>query len=343
VVHDDQIQHRLAAVRISDRRNARLALAALAAAIALGAQLAAQAPPDFARQLQQQAVTDRAWQTAAAGAFRVQKIGYQSRADGLTIPAFVFEPLDAVEPKSRAALIWVHPDIRGHLYEYFIPYIKDAIARGYVVIAPEYRGSIGYGRELYDAIDYGGAEVDDVLTAIDYLKDRVPEADVSRLGVIGWSHGGMIALLAAAQEPGVFRAAAALVPVTNLFQRLAWKGEERQRRLIDPANRLGGPPAERHEIYKARSPVYQVDRIQIPLLVHVAANDADVNIEESMQLIDALRARKPGLAETKVYEQPKGGHLFDRQVEPGTLRAENTPEQRDSWSRVWTFLERHLN
>ena len=58
---------------------------------------------------------------------------------------------------SHPALVWVHEDIRGHLYEHYIPYIREATARGYVVIAPEYRGSIGYGQAFYDAIDYGGA------------------------------------------------------------------------------------------------------------------------------------------------------------------------------------------
>ena len=56
--------------------------------------------------------------------------------------------------EAQPALVWVHEDIRGHLYEHYIPYIRQAVARGYVVIAPEYRGSIGYGRDmLHDAID----------------------------------------------------------------------------------------------------------------------------------------------------------------------------------------------
>jgi dipeptidyl aminopeptidase/acylaminoacyl peptidase len=74
----------------------------------------------------------------------------------------------------------------------------------------------------------------------------------------------------------------------------------------------------------------------------VADNDDDVTIEESMQLVDALRARKPELADTKVYHAPKGGHLFDRQVDSRTWRPDNTADQLDSWSRVWAFLEKHL-
>ncbi len=210
-----------------------------------------------------------------------------------------------------------------------------------MVIAPEYRGSIGYGKAFYDAIDYGGAEVDDVVTATTVLGARFPQVDPSRIGIIGWSHGGMIALLAVGREPLAFKAAAAIVPVSNLFQRLAWKGD-RQRLAFDPNNRFGGPPAERQEVYKERSPLFQVDKLRIPLLVHMADNDADVNIEEGMQLIDALAARKPALAETKVYSSPLGGHLFDRLVDSRTWVPQNTPDQRDSWNRVWTFFERRL-
>jgi dipeptidyl aminopeptidase/acylaminoacyl peptidase len=134
-----------------------------------------------------------------------------------------------------------------------------------------------------------------------------------------------------------------MVPVTNLFQRLAWKGVERQHQAIDPQNRYGGLPHERQEIYKERSPLYSVDKLQIPLYVGVTRNDQDVNIEEDMQLVDALRARKPQLAETMVYDNPPGGHTFDRRVDPNTWLPENTREQRDSWNRVWTFLDWNLD
>ena len=105
---------------------------------------------------------------------RMEKISYRSRAGDLDIPAFVFQPLAlggaraASGPRLGArehprtsvrALHPLHP--RGH-------------GRGYVVIAPEYRGSIGYGKAFYDAIDYGGAEVDDVVTAVEVLRTQYP-------------------------------------------------------------------------------------------------------------------------------------------------------------------------
>jgi dipeptidyl aminopeptidase/acylaminoacyl peptidase len=299
--------------------------------------------PDFARMLQQQVETDATWREASEGFMRMEKITYRSKVGDLDIPAFVFQPLHQRGAKGHPAIVWVHENIRGHLYEHYIPYIREATSKGYVVIAPEYRGSIGYGKDFYDAIDYGGDEVDDVVTAVDVLKAKYPQVDPARIGIIGWSHGGMITLLSTFRNETLFKAAVAMVPVSNLFQRLAWKGVERQHQLIDPANRYGGLPAEKHDIYKDRSPVYNVEKLQIPLLVHVTKNDEDVNIEEDMQIVDALRSRKPFLAETKVYDNPRGGHTFDRRVDPKTWQPENTREQRDSWNRVWTFLDWNLD
>lgn len=172
----------------------------------------------------------------------------------------------------------------------------------------------------------------------------------------------MITLLSIERAPKTFKAAAALVPVTNLFQRLAWNGVEQRKQSIDPWNRTGGLPNEQKAEYKRRSPIYQIDKVEIPLLVHITKNDGDVVIEEAAQLVDALRARKPLSTETKIYENPVGGHLFDRMCPttlPGGARGAgaparpdpadlasylptNTPEQRDSWNRVWTFLDWNL-
>ena len=321
---------------------------ASAQAPAVGPPAAPQPPfagrqPDFDRMARDQAETDRAWREAAAGRMRVEKITYRSRAGDLDIPAWVFEPLTIRGPRQHPAIVWTHENIRGHLYEHYIPYIREATAKGYIVIAPEYRGSIGYGKAFYDAIDYGGKEVDDVATAVEVLKTKYPAVDPARIGIIGWSHGGMITLLAITRNPALFKAAVAMVPVTNLFQRLAWKGVERQHQLIDPANRYGGLPGERNEVYKDRSPLYQIDKLEIPLYVGVTRNDQDVNFEEDQQLVDALRARKPFLATTTIYDNPPGGHTFDRRVDPKTWEPENTREQRDSWNRVWTFLDWNLD
>ena len=148
--------------------------AALPVSPAPPAAAARQPPPQyFERMLQQQAQTDKTWRDAAAGYMQVDKITYRSQAGDMDIPYWVFQPLTIRGPKLHPALVWTHENIRGHLYEHYIPYIREATAKGYIVIAPEYRGSIGYGKAFYDAIDYGGREVDDVVTAVEMSEDEV--------------------------------------------------------------------------------------------------------------------------------------------------------------------------
>src|SRR6058998_412142 len=115
---------------------------------------------------------------------QMDKITYRSKVGDMDIPAFVFQPLKVRGAKGHPAIVWVHENIRGHLYEHYIPYVREAAAKGYIVIAPEYRGSIGYGKTFYEAIDYGGAEVDDVVTAAQVVAARYRSVDPTRVGII---------------------------------------------------------------------------------------------------------------------------------------------------------------
>ncbi|MCU0633597.1 MAG: S9 family peptidase, partial [Gemmatimonadaceae bacterium] len=210
----------------------------------------------------------------------------------------------------------------------------------------DYRGSTGYGEAHHRAIDYGGREVDDVASAVEHLR-TIDAVDPARIGIMGWSHGGLItALLMFRGERSPFVAGAAMVPVTNLLFRLSYKGPSYQRSFATQAG-LRGLPFENRAEYLRRSPYYHVDSLRRPLLVHVATNDTDVNFEEARPLIDALVARKPALAETKIYVDPTPGptsvgHTFARRVNRQTLLRDDSPEQVDSWNRVWAFFERTL-
>jgi len=262
--------------------------------------------------------------------------------DGKEIPAIYYKPLNASKDHPVPAMLWIHGGPGGQTTADFDNDIQFLVNHGYAVLAVNNRGSSGYGPDYWKQIDYGGLEIEDINAARAWMLQHHPAIDPKRVGIIGWSHGGLIALLAILRNPTLFRSAAAIVPVTNLFHRLARKGVEQQRRLIDPQNRFGGSPSERPDVYRYRSPLFSVDNLRIPLLVHVADNDEDVNFDEASQLVDALHARKPDLADVKVYANPPGGHLFDRRVSPTTHLPDNTPDQRDSWSRVWAFFDAHL-
>ena len=109
----------------------------------------------------------------------------------MEIPASLFQPLSRRGRRGHAAMVWVHGGVHGNWGETMLPFVKEAVERGYVIICPEYRGSTGYGADFYNAIDYGGKELDDVETAYDYLK-TLPYVDPDRVGILGWSHGRFI-------------------------------------------------------------------------------------------------------------------------------------------------------
>ena len=302
-------------------------------------------PADFAAQIARKARTDSIYRARSQGVMRFEKVSYASPVDGMTIPAYLFAPLQPRGARAHAAMVWIHGGVHGNWDENYLPFVVEAVRRGYVVVAPEYRGSTGYGEAHYNAIDYGAKEVDDVLGAHAYLA-TLPYVDTTRVGLMGWSHGGFITAHLLFRGATPFKGGAAMVPVTNLIFRLSYKGPGYQRSFATQEG-LRGLPFERREEYVRRSPYYHVDSLRTPMLVHVASNDTDVDFVEARPLVDALVARKPQLAETKIYWDPTPGpvsvgHTFNRRVSRTTLEREDSPEQIDSWNRVWAFFERTL-
>jgi dipeptidyl aminopeptidase/acylaminoacyl peptidase len=298
---------------------------------------------DFDAQLRSKARTDSIYRAHARGSYEFQKVRYRSRVDGMEIPAYLFQPLQRRGARGHAAMIWVHGGVHGSWDEGYLPFVKEAVQRGYVIVAPEYRGSTGYGPQHYFAIDYGGKEIDDVVSAHDYMVQSLPHVDPERVGMMGWSHGGFITAHSLFREQHPFKAGAAIVPVTNLLYRLSRKGPGYQRSFATQQG-IQGLPFEKPEEYIKRSPLFHVDKLRVPILVHVATNDTDVNFDEDVQLVYALRSQKPDLAETKVYVDPapwgnSGGHAFSRRVDRQTLQRVDSPEQIDSWNRTWVFFE----
>jgi dipeptidyl aminopeptidase/acylaminoacyl peptidase len=300
---------------------------------------------DYARQIQQKAQTDSIYRARSRGVMDFQKVSYKSSVDGMTIPAYLFQPLTKRGARGHAAMVWVHGGVHGDWGTTMFPFVREAVERGYVIIAPDYRGSTGYGEAHYRAIDYGGKEVDDVMSAVDFLK-TLSHVDQGRLGIMGWSHGGFITAHSIFRDQHPFKAGAAIVPVTNLVFRLGYKGPNYQRSFSTQQG-LQGLPHEKPDEYIKRSPLYSVDKLKVPILVHVATNDEDVNYVEDQMMVDALRSRKPDLAETRTYVDPAPwgssvGHAFSRRVDPVTLERDDSPEQIDSWNRTWVFFEWNL-
>ena len=247
--------------------------------------------------------------------------------NALVLPVYVFSPKN-IRGKAPT-LVFVHGGVHGRLTSTYSHIFREALDRGYVIVSPEYRGSIGHGSDLYNQIDYGGTEVDDVHDARNWAVENLPFVDASRVGIFGWSHGGFQTLMNIFTWPNDYKVAYAGVPVSDLVQRMGYSSEG-YRQLFREF--VGKTAQENLDEYRRRSPVYHAHKLQTPLLIHTTTNDEDVRVIEVEHLINALKAAGKKF-EYKIYENAPGAHVFNRI---------DTKLARDSRREMWDFLGRYL-
>lgn len=306
----------------------------------------------YVRNLADRARIESNFEKYAKGSYVFEKVSYKSDADGLEIPAYVFSPITKRGARGHAAMVWVHGYVHGRFDDHFLPFVREAVERGYVIIAPNYRGSTGYSQDFYNAIDYGGKEVDDVFSAVAFIREKLPYVDMDRLGIMGWSHGGFITSHILFRDNQPFKAGAPMVPVTNLFFRLARSGPGYARGFSTQPG-FQGMPHEQVQTYLDRSPVFKAANLKVPVIIHVATNDCDVYFWENQQMVYTLQALHPTLTDAKIYKDPPEGpagcgHTFQERVvmdanSPRYLQRDDSPEQIDAWNRIWAFFEKNLN
>jgi dipeptidyl aminopeptidase/acylaminoacyl peptidase len=210
--------------------------------------------------------------------------------------------------------------------------IRELTAQGYVVIAPEYRGSTGYGKDMYEEIDYGGLENEDVYAARNYMLENYEFLDKDRVGILGWSHGGMIALMNIFNYPDDYKVAYAGVPVSDLVARMGYSTQS-YRELYSASYHIGKTANEDVQEYRRRSPAWNAEKLQTPLLIHTNTNDDDVYVLEVEHLIKSLKAAGKKF-EYEIYQDAPGGHSFDRL---------DTQPAKKIRLKVYDFLAQYLN
>jgi dienelactone hydrolase len=188
-----------------------------------------------------------------------------------------------------------------------------------------------YGGEFWKQIDYGGLEIEDVFAARKTMLENHANIDPERVGILGWSHGGLITLMNLFEHPQDFRAGYAGVPVSDLVARMGYKGQG-YRDEFSAATHIGKTAEENVREYRRRSPVAHAGQLAAPLLIHTTTNDEDVNVLEVEGLINALKAAGKDF-EHRIYTNAPGGHQFNRL---------DTKFARESREEVWKFLARHL-
>jgi dipeptidyl aminopeptidase/acylaminoacyl peptidase len=254
--------------------------------------------------------------------------------DGKSVPAWLFVPKNLDRTKKHAAVVWIHPDGVNMSYDgwhtdrneaVYYEFHQYLLQQGYVVIAPDYRGSIGYGRDWRNDVymDVGGNDAKDARMAATYLK-TLGYVDSERVGVWGLSYGGFFTLLAITQEPTWFRAAVDVAGVADyaLYYDDPYHGGWTTSRI--------GTPQEHPDVYAKAAPMSHVDQIKHPLLILHGTADVNVPFIHSVLLMDhLLKAGKGNLVDFMVY--PGEFHYFDRSF-----------VVRDAWQRVDAFFKQNL-
>lgn len=248
------------------------------------------------------------------------------------IYAYLFIPKQIDRTKKYPLLVLPHGGVHGNFGTYHTHIIRECMAQGYVVAAPEYRGSSGYGRTMYEDIDYGGLETEDTNVVRDYAVDTYDFVDRERVGILGWSHGGLITLFELFNHPEDYRVGFAGVPVSDLVQRMGYATDE-YRKLFSAPYHIGKTAREDFAEYRRRSPVTHVHKLETPLLIHGNTNDDDVYVLEVEHLVAALTAAGRKF-DHEIFKDVPGGHSFDRI---------DTRTAREIRLKIYRFLASHLS
>jgi dipeptidyl aminopeptidase/acylaminoacyl peptidase len=249
----------------------------------------------------------------------------------MIVYAYTFIPKKLDRTKKQPLIVMIHGGVHANFTSDSAHIVREFLEQGYTIVSTDYRGSTGYGMGYYRQIDYGGREVDDVYAGMKWMLDRYSFLDPKRVGIVGWSHGGLITLMNIFQHPEAYAVAYAGVPVSDLVLRLGYQTEA-YRAEYSASYHIGKTVRDDIKEYERRSPITWVSKLQTPLLIHTNTNDEDVNVLEVKSLITAFKAEGKKF-EYKIYEDAPGGHQFNRL---------DTKLARDSRAEVYKFLAAYL-
>jgi dipeptidyl aminopeptidase/acylaminoacyl peptidase len=254
--------------------------------------------------------------------------------DGKPVPGWLFVPRNLDRSKKHPAIVWVHGDGVNQNYDgwhvqrnyaVYYSFHQYLLQQGYVVFAPDYRGSIGYGRDWRNGVymDVGGKDAKDAWMSANFLK-TLPYVDTDRIGIWGLSYGGFFTLIAMTDQPTLFRAGVDVAGVVDyvMYYSDPYHGDWTESRI--------GRPEQNPQVYAQASPISHIDRLARPLLVLHGTADVNVPYLESVWLIDeALKKNKGALLSFMMY--PGEFHYFTR-----------AHVLDDAWHRVDDFFGYHL-
>ncbi len=253
------------------------------------------------------------------------QIVHYSSFDGKIISAFLYMPYNLSKDATHPAILYPHGGPTGQTFDSFNRTINALVSRGYIVIAPNPRGSTGYGVDFQKANyqDLGNGDLKDDMEAVKFVLDT-GYADPKKVGVTGGSYGGYTTLMAIGKYPQMFAAAVDLFGPLDWYTMMKSSDPILQQYIVS----LLGDPEKDRKAYEETSPIKYVGGIKAPLLVLQGDNDPRVPREETDQLI-ALLKKQGTVVDSKFY--PAEGHGF--------AKREN---QVDAIKRTLDWFERYL-
>lgn len=226
--------------------------------------------------------------------------------DGKTISALMWMPFNLKRDGANPALVLPHGGPTGQMQDYFSPRIAALVSRGYICIAPNPRGSTGYGIEFQKANykDLGGGDLQDEVYAAKFL-EQTGYVDAKNVGITGGSYGGFMTLMALAKTPDDWAAGVEEFGIINWKTMLQHSDPMLQQYEIS----LLGDPAKDAKVYEDTSPLTFIHQVKAPLLVLQGENDPRVPKEEAEQIVELLK--KDGKT-VDVHYYPNEGHGFEK-------------------------------
>lgn len=252
------------------------------------------------------------------------EIKYKS-FDGLEISGYMYVPKGAKKDGTNPAVLWPHGGPEWQEKNLFNKYFQIMVNKGYVVIAPNFRGSTGYGKTFQRMIykDWGGNEFKDVLGAYDYLVNS-GYVDKSKIAVVGGSFGGFMTLTCITKAPELWRCAVDVFGPSNLFTFMDSIPEHWKPGVTD----LVGDAVNDKNFLMERSPINHVDNIKCPLFIIQGKNDPRVAQAESDQIAAKLQSQGKHVEYIVLEDE---GHGFSK-----------VSNQIMVWDKIVNFLDTHM-
>jgi len=232
-----------------------------------------------------------------------QLVHYRS-FDGKIISAFAWVPFNLKRDGSSPAIVLPHGGPTGQTTDYFNRTVIALVTRGYICIAPNVRGSTGFGMEFQKANfqDLGGGDLQDEVYAAKFL-EATGYVDAKKIGITGGSYGGYMTMMAIGKTPDVWAAAVEEFGIINWLTMI----QHEDPMLQQYEKTLLGDPEKDRKVYEADSPLAYIRNETAPLLVLQGDNDIRVPKEEAEQVVKILQDAGKTV---DAHYYPNEGHGF---------------------------------